>query len=77
MSASIEICVKDKEKECPYQKVFIDHDTEMCLRHEAVWVQEAEDGDGGGQEDAQHLGVRSVMTSDVNSDVTTQVRTIL
>ena len=42
--------------ECAHQEVFIDHDTEMCLRHEAVWVQEAEDGDGGGQEDAQHLG---------------------
>ena len=39
-----------------YQKVFIDHDTQMCLRHEAVRVEDAEDGDGGGQEDAEHLG---------------------
>ena len=28
----------------------------MCLRHEAVRVEDAEDGDGGGQEDAEHLG---------------------
>ena len=39
-----------------YQKVFIDHDTQMCLRHEAVRVEDAEDGDGGGQKDPEHLG---------------------
>ena len=49
----------------------------MCLRHEAVWVQEAEDGDGGGKEDAQHLG-DEVSIGIVYSDIMdTQVRTIL
>ena len=43
-------------KRITHQKVFIDHDTQMCLRHEAVRVEDAEDGDGGGQEDAEHLG---------------------
>ena len=44
-----------------HQEVFIDHDTQMGLRHEAVRVEDAEDGDGRGQEDTEHLGMRSVM----------------
>ena len=43
-------------KRITHQKVFIDHDTQMCLRHEAVRVEDAEDGDGRSQEDAEHLG---------------------
>ena len=39
-----------------YQEVFIDHNAEMGLRHETVWVEDSEDGDGGGQEDAEHPG---------------------
>ena len=60
-----------------HQEIFIDHDTQMCLRHEAVRVEDAEDGDGGGQEDAQHLG-DEVSIGIVYSDIMdTQVRTIL
>ena len=28
----------------------------MGLRHETIWVEDSEDGDGGGQEDAEHPG---------------------
>ena len=71
MWTSIDVMyVKDNEKECPHQEVFIDHDTKMCLRHEAVWVQEAEDGDGGGQEDAQHL------SDEVSNDIVVKLRDI-
>ena len=67
----------EREQGAEDEEVLVVHLTHGARGHDVLHVQEGEDRDGGGQEDAQHLG-DEVSIGIVYSDIMgTQVRTIL